>query len=136
MFGDKTIEAGHSITQSMQALKDGIKSVLPVLDLCDCVYKNLIPGTQARAETGKIRQRLIDSISRSIVFLRELADNVDQTLLFKVENIMANRDISRELTLEEGEYIARKLNLDNVKEGVKRVWPNNTFRFRKQISKS
>lgn len=47
---------------------------------------------------------------------------------------MANRTSAsgRELTLERGEDLARKLHLGDVKEGVDRVWPKETFRFVKK----
>ena len=133
-FGDKTIGAGHSIQRSTEILEDGIGKVLTVLELCDCVDKQLIPGTTARAETQKLRQRLIDGVSRAIVFTRELSTDIDQTLLDKVENIMANRTSAsgRELTLERAEDLARQLHLGNVKEGVERIWPKETFRFVKK----
>jgi len=133
-FCDKTTGAGHSIQRSTKILEDGIGKVLTVLELCDCVHKQLIPGTTARAETQKLRQRLIDAVSRAIVFTRELSTDIDQTLLDKVENIMANRTSvsGREFTLERAENIARKLHLGDVKEGVERIWPKETFRFVKK----
>ena len=137
-FGDKTTGAGHSITRSAEILEDGIANALPVLELCDCVHEHLIPGTNARAETNKLRQRIIDAISRAIVFIRELSVDIDQSLLDRVENIMDNRTNAsdRELTLENGENLAEKLKLRDVKEGVQRIWPKETFRYIKQNSKS
>ena len=134
-FGDKTRGARHSITQSIEILEKGVAKVLPILDLCDCVYENVTPGTDARAETGSLRKRLTDAISRSIVFIREISANVeanvDPALLDEIENRMANRSVGKELTLEQGEKIARKLKLGNVKRGVIHIWPNETFRFKK-----
>jgi hypothetical protein len=134
-LGDKTRGARHSITKSIEILEKGVAKVLPILDLCDCVYENVTPGTDARAETGSLRKRLTDAISRSIVFIREISANVeanvDPALLDEIENRMANRSVGKELTLEQGEKIARKLKLGNVKRGVIHIWPNETFRFKK-----
>lgn len=138
-FGEKTRGAGHSITQSTMLLGDGIEKAIPILELCECVYEHLIPGTDARAETGKLRQALIDNVSRAIAFVREVSRNVnaniDPALLDNFENIMGNRVGGKDRTLEQGEQIARDLSLDNVKEGVKRIWLNDAFKFVKEKSK-
>ena len=135
-FGDKTGGAGHSITQSTEILEKGIANVLKTVELCDCVYENLTPGSYARAETGNLRRRLTDAVSRSIDFIKEISAGgdakVDPALLDKIENTMGKRVRGKNLTLERGESLARKLNLGDVKKGVTRVWPNDTFRFIKK----
>lgn len=122
-FTSNIRRCNFSVEHSAKLLEKGIKGVIPIFEHYDGIYPSL-KGV-VLAEQEELHRNLIGVMSRAIQYIESQGEKVEVQMVKKVVGGVVNKNAS----VERSEELARiDLSLTDIKKGVQRVWPKETFR--------